>query len=69
MSRFSQASQSEGFICSPARIAFLDEAVTIEKYIETLSVAEGITRRASRFRGSNITIWRLSRNTLEAYKR
>jgi len=53
----------------PTRIAFVDEAVTIEKYIETLSVAKGITRCASRFRGSNTTIWRWSRNTLEAYKR
>lgn len=29
----------------PTRIAFLDEAATIEQYIETLPVAEGITRR------------------------
>jgi dTDP-4-amino-4,6-dideoxygalactose transaminase len=29
----------------PTRIAFLDEAATIEQYVETLPVAEGITQR------------------------
>ena len=29
----------------PTRIAFLDEAATIEQYVETLPVAEGITKR------------------------
>jgi perosamine synthetase len=29
----------------PTRIAFLDEATTIEQYVETLPVAEGITKR------------------------
>ena len=29
----------------PTRIAFLDESATIEQYVETLPVAEGVTRR------------------------
>jgi perosamine synthetase len=29
----------------PTRIAFLDETATIEKYVETLPIAEGITKR------------------------
>ena len=53
----------------PKRIAFLDEAVTIEWYIETLPVAEVIGQRALRFHGSNTTSWRLLRNMHELIKK